>query len=108
MDYSWGIYGIYQNDKLVYIGKTHRPFEVRWQEHCDILNGKAEKPKGMILYDNLDAKHDKVEFGILLDCSKMKVNGEITERDLNVMELAMISYFKPDYNWVGVRKEYQL
>lgn len=108
MDYSWGIYGIYQNGELVYIGKTRRPFEVRWQEHCDILNGKIEKPKGMVLYDNLNARKDKIEFGILLDCAKIKVAGQITERDLSVMELTMISYFQPKYNWVGVRKEYQL
>ena len=32
-EFSYGVYGIYENDELVYVGMTMRDFEQRWEEH---------------------------------------------------------------------------
>lgn len=39
----YGVYGIYINNELVYIGMTMRDFETRWQEHiAKIKSGSDE------------------------------------------------------------------
>ncbi len=73
-----GIYGIYENGALVYIGMTMRPFEARWQEHLDGIRKQTDELK---FYKMIDPKA-KIEFKIILELSKMKSNDEITRRDL--------------------------
>lgn len=98
---SHGIYGIYIDDDLVYIGKTSRDFKTRFNEHkrnIDLqknfmykeLNkyrelGHQIYAKPLIIIENLNVKNKKSFSNIELEC----------------MELALISYLKPKYNFAG-------
>lgn len=101
-----GIYGLYQNGKLIYIGKTIRSFEERIKEHSDVINGRVEKPQGMILY-NLIQPEDTITWEILLNIKDLKVEGKISNRDLEAIELGLISIYKPKGNWQGVKGNYR-
>lgn len=50
---------------------------------------------------------DKVEFGSLVDVSKLQVDGELSERDIKCMELALIDLYKPKGNLAGVKVKYK-
>lgn len=98
-----GIYGIYENDILVYIGMTTRPFEARWKEHQErIEKGSTE----LALYGLIDA-NAKIEFKKLLEVDKMECNDKITKRDLQAMEFALIQEHRPKYNFAGRTQPYQ-
>lgn len=105
-DKSCGIYGIYRNDELIYIGMTNRSFQQRWREHQDIIEGRMQKPAGMVLYD-LFSPEDKIEYKELIDCSKIKSEEVLTLRDLKAMELALISLYQPVGNYSGVKAPYR-
>ena len=100
---SGGIYGIYENDILVYIGMTTRPFKVRWQEHEERIKNKSNE---LALYSLIDT-NAKIEFKKLLERDKMECNDEITTRDLKAMEFALIQEHKPKYNFAGRSQPYQ-
>lgn len=97
-----GIYGIYENDKLVYIGLTMRDFEKRWKEHKENIINKNEK---LILYKLINPK-SKIKFKKILELDKMKSNKKITRRDLEAMEFALIQLYKPKYNFSGNTQPY--
>ena len=102
-DNKGGIYGIYENSELVYIGMTMRPFEVRWKEHQErIEKGSTE----LALYGLIDA-NAKIEFKKLLELDKMECNDKITKRDLQAMEFALIQEHRPKYNFAGRSQPYQ-
>lgn len=99
-----GIYGIYQDGVLVYIGKTQRSFEERWKEHLDVINGVKEQ-SNMVLYKILDKDKD-IEFRPLIRVKDIKVEGELTTRDIESMELALITLYQPVGNYQGVKNNY--
>lgn len=98
----YGIYGIYENDELVYIGYTTREFESRWQEHIEAI----------MLQKNMQYVHkqinpnSKIEFGILIDITELKTNKILTTSDIQSMELALIYLYQPKYNVQGVTTRY--
>lgn len=102
---SYGIYGMYYKERLVYIGMTMRAFEDRWKEHIDnIMQGSKE----LKLYSYFQPKDiNDIQFKILINCKDMQTNSELTRRDVESMELAMINYFRPQYNLSGVSYPYQ-
>ena len=101
-DNKGGIYGIYENNELVYIGMTMRPFEARWKEHQEkIEEGSTE----LALYGLIDA-NAKIEFKKLLELDKMECNDKITKRDLQAMEFALIQEHRPKYNFAGKTTPY--
>lgn len=101
-DDNGGIYGIYENDELVYIGMTMRSFESRWKEHKErIKNGSNE----LALYSLIDA-NAKIEFKKLLEVDKMNSNDKITKRDVQAMEFALIQEHRPKYNFAGKSQPY--
>lgn len=106
-DSSRGVYGIYQEGKLIYIGMTTRSFKERWNEHKVIIEGERNKPEGMILYDIIEKNQDKIEFRALIDVTKVKVSSRLTNRDIKAMELALITLYHPEGNYQGVRKDYE-
>lgn len=67
--FSYGVYGIYEEGKIVDIGITMEPFE------------KLKKEK-------------KIDFKILIDVSKIKTNVPITKRDLEAMRLGIKQMLK--------------
>lgn len=38
---SYGVYGMYRNDELIYIGMTTRSFKQRWKEHQGHIKKKS-------------------------------------------------------------------
>lgn len=108
---GWGVYGIYYTEdeepELIYIGMTGRGFKTRWEEHYNIFQGNSKPEAGMILYQqNLDA--NKISFGKLIDVKELNYEGTITTRDVEAMELALISIYQPKYNVMGRSKPYVL
>lgn len=103
-----GIYGIYIDDCLVYIGSTFKFFKSRFQSH------KA-KVKGDVDLQNIHKqikialeKNKNVEFKpmVVLEDLSMLHKKTITEKELKCMELALITALKPMYNIEGVLKPY--
>lgn len=60
-----GVYGLYRNGKLIYIGYTSRNIEDRVKEHMEIINGKCNPPLNMKLY-NLIEPNDKITYRELI------------------------------------------
>lgn len=87
-----GIYGIYKNGELVYIGKTVRNFEERWKEHENFIRRKSDK---LYVY-SLFEEGDEVEFKVLVDMSE-----GYTEGDISAAENGMIAIYKPVGNVAG-------
>ena len=98
-----GIYGIYENNELVYIGMTMRNFQVRWHEHLENIK---EQTNALPLYRLINSDN-KITFKILLNKKYMFSNSEITRRDLEAMEFALIQEHKPKYNFSGRTQEYR-
>lgn len=94
---NYGIYGIYQNDELIYIGSTLRSFDIRFNEHKENIQNKS---KELYLY-SLFNLGDKIEFKILIDCKELKTNIDLSKREIESMELALIQVFKPKGNLAG-------
>lgn len=97
-----GIYGIYENNELVYIGMTMRNFQIRWNEHLENIKEQTDK---LPLYRLIDP-NNQITFKILLNKKYMFSNSEITRRDLEAMEFALIQEHKPKYNFSGRVQEY--
>lgn len=98
-----GIYGIYENNELVYIGMTMRNFQIRWNEHLENIKEQTNK---LPLY-RLINPNNQITFKILLNKKYMFSNSEITRRDLEAMEFALIQEHKPKYNFSGRTQEYR-
>ena len=98
-----GIYGIYENDELVYIGMTMRNFQIRWNEHLENIK---EQTSELLLY-HLINPDNKITFKILLNKKYMFSNSEITRRDLEAMEFALIQEHQPKYNFAGRNQPYR-
>ena len=92
-----GVYGVYINDELFYIGSTNRSFSVRWAEHeTNIALHKNE----LFWYSRLFPT-DKITFKPLIDITQLKVERKLTSDEIKAMELALIDYFKPKGNLAG-------
>lgn len=103
-----GVYGIYINDQLIYIGKTVMGFQQRFEAHQRNLK-RGYKNK---LYDLIrDAKeiNAAVQLRVLLDRDKMNkyCNVELKDRDINAMEYALIELYQPICNTEGVDRNYR-
>lgn len=92
-----GVYGVYVNDKLFYIGSTNRSFSIRWAEHETNI---ALHNNSLFWYSKL-LPTDKIEFKPLIDITQLKVERKLTSDEIKVMELALIDYFKPEGNLAG-------
>ena len=101
----YGIYGIYLGDELVYIGSTMRSFEVRMREHIENIEKGS---KELYLYSLL-GKEDlgNLSWSPLINCKELKANKVFTVEDVESMELALISLYKPKGNLAGVSEEFR-
>lgn len=102
-DINYGVYGIFKDDELIYIGSTLRDFTVRFNEHK--LN-IAMKSKELYVYGLLKST-DNIEFKPLIDASKLKTNSPLTRRDIEAMELSLITIYKPIGNVAGVKTKFK-
>ena len=103
-----GIYGIYCNDKLVYIGKTDVDFETRFKQHKYALESGSNS---QYLYKYLSMmKRDEgcvITLKPLVNVKDLKVKGTIRNRDIEAMELALIQLYQPICNIQGIKQDYE-
>lgn len=96
------IYGIEIDGELVYIGKTYRPLKERFSEHIECI---FDKDKGGKQQDHL--------YEAMRNCNGYKfvilfeAHNELTDRELETAERAMIEWKKPRFNWEGVKAPYR-
>ena len=113
IDKCTGIYGIYVNNKLVYIGKTTQNFAKRFYQHKYYVDNptKATGVKYHMYCELARARSEGASVEMipivivedLLYDSKLKINN----RDIESMELALITFHRPRYNFSGVRCPYK-
>ena len=103
---SRGVYGVYINDKLVYIGMTWtQDFKARWSQH----QRNFEIGSSALHLYSLTQPNDKIEYKILIDVSEIKLSeGVLDKRDVQMMELALIREHRPAGNLSGNTMEYKL
>lgn len=103
-----GIYGIYCNDKLVYIGKTDVDFETRFKQHKYAVESGSTS---QYLYKYLIMmKKDEgcvITLKPLVNVKNLKVKGTIRNRDIEAMELALIQLYQPICNIQGIKQDYE-
>ena len=106
-----GIYGIYYNEELIYIGKTDVDFETRFNQHKDALTSGLET---QYLYKYLKEEKKKhgnisITFKPLINVKHFKIEdiSDITNRDIEAIELALIQLNKPICNIQGVKQDYK-
>ena len=100
-----GVYGIYIDNELVYIGETCRSFKERFSQHKYNL-----ETSDLYLYRLLrKAKEEgkKITLQPLIIREELFVKGEIKDRDIKAMELGLINLYKPKCNIEGKLKLYQ-
>lgn len=99
---EYGIYGIYINKELVYIGKTIRDFKERWKEHENCVKDRTIANSNQpYLYEAM--RNNEYEFVKLVDLS----GKTFYDIELQCMEFALIEVHKPKYNYVGVKVPYE-
>ena len=116
-----GIYGIYSNDELLYIGKTNRSFKDRYLEHMKKLSSYIcgnDIGGQYTLYERLyqeKRKGNNVHLEPIIRVSKLNIQDDshrcrsyISNRDIECMELALIMTLKPVLNVEGRTKPYPL
>ena len=116
-----GIYGIYSNDELLYIGKTNRSFKDRYLEHMKKLSSYIcgnDIGGQYALYERLyqeKRKGNNVHLEPIIRVSKLNIQDDshrcrsyISNRDIECMELALIVALKPVLNVEGRTKPYPL
>lgn len=103
---SRGIYGIYLNDELIYIGMTWwQNFETRWRQHKNHIKAQDN---ALYVYSLLKPT-DNIKFVKLIDINNIELSeGEITEHDVKMMELALIREHRPRGNLSGNTMAYRL
>lgn len=93
----YGIYGIWIDNELVYIGKTICSFWTRFQQHKS-----GVKNQGGDLYLGIKAAK---KLGKIVEAKPILSfdleTKEYSDRDLSCMEYALIKVLKPKYNKEG-------
>lgn len=97
-----GVYGIYVNGRLFYIGST-QDFEKRFKEHQIKLRTNS---KELYVY-KLIQKGDVVEYKPLIKTKDIKVERQLERRDIEDMELALITLYQPIGNIAGRLQPYR-
>lgn len=102
-----GIYGIYFKGDLIYIGLTLNSFEKRFKQHKNNLENKSEE---LFLYKYLSNKdyHNNLTLRPLINIKDIKSANKLNERDIQMMELALITLYQPLCNVQGKLKDYKI
>ena len=105
-DANRGIYGIYLNGELIYIGKTDVSFEVRYQQHKKAIEEGSE---AQYLYKYLKGKvsNHNLILKPIINVKELNTKDRITNRDIEAMELALIHLYQPKCNIQGVLQPYK-
>lgn len=101
-----GIYGIYINDKICYIGRTKESFKERMRDHAKNIENSDEYKYRILRKAKQNGNRVSMCPLIAIEDLKMENKRSFTTNELNCMELALITYLKPMLNTEGVRKPY--
>lgn len=102
-----GIYGIYVNNILIYIGKTTTSFKARFQQHKYFMNVEKNKDYLYQILKCAKQNNQTITLKPLIVVEDLKVQYPIKDRDLDAMELALITLYKPQCNIEGRIKNYR-
>lgn len=104
---DYGIYGIYVEDNLYYIGMTMRDFKERFSEHIAAINNKNlinSQQKFLYAQIRTDESNGKeYEFKIIENCGEKK----LSKKEVELLEEFAIKIMKPKYNYCGVKVPYK-
>lgn len=96
-DLDYGVYGIFQKGKIVYIGSTIRPFRERWKEHqANFKAGKSDT-----LYQAV--KNEDLEYKVLFSVKDFLCSRPLSRSEIEAIELALITQYRPIGNVAGVK-----
>lgn len=97
-----GVYGIYIEDNLVYIGSTCNSFKNRFIAHKQGIKGEPTQYIHKQIKKALN-NNEKVEFKpiVIIEDLEMLHKRTINEKELKCMELALITAIQPKYNIAG-------
>lgn len=101
-DSKTGVYGIFIDGKIVYVGSTRSSFRQRFMGHRTSLKNPSLKIHYAIK-EALDNKKE-IEFRPLIIIEDLEYEGRdssISRMELKSMELALITVLKPKYNVEG-------
>lgn len=94
-----GIYKITDksNNKVIYVGKTERPFSQRWDEHKKLLeDGKHHSPDLQKFFDEIGRDFSKISFEILQELPKDSKIIDLRERFwIEKYADTILNYMKP-------------
>lgn len=96
---EYGVYGIYLNNELVYIGMTTTAFEQRFQEHRNAIKNQYTKIYQLLF------EQEKIDFKPLIIFNHNQSGP--TREQLKVMEFALITYLRPAGNTEGIDIDYR-
>lgn len=103
-----GIYGIYVNETIVYIGKTETSFQTRFTQHKhNTLSIDSPMPLYSYLRQQISQGHS-IHLKPLITIEDLQIDGKLTSRDIKAMELALIDLYKPICNIQGRIAPYPL
>lgn len=98
-----GVYGIYLDNKLIYIGSTIRSFEKRLKEH----NKNLQQNNKMPLYNYIRRfPNVQLEMRPMIVLQFLQTRQEVNLERLGWMELALISCFRPKCNINGLKSNF--
>lgn len=88
---SKGVYGIYVEDELIYIGETTTSFEERFLKHLEAVEGKRHRQLVHWIIRDAKEKGKSARFVPLIDVDELRYKGKrIDNRDIQAMEYALI------------------
>lgn len=93
---------------IIYVGKTARDFKERFDEHQRCIDSKdCHIPKYEKMRQFLKNGNRIVMRSLIcLEALSLSYHKKIADYDLEMMEMAFISYFKPALNQQGVVRNY--
>lgn len=99
-----GIYAIYADDEIIYIGSTKQSFKEAYKRHLSIVNHPKEREQH--IYKVIRSKKEKgcaISLKPLIDFMDIELKeGQILkDRDINAMVLGLIKVFNPVGNALG-------
>lgn len=109
--YDKGIYGIYVDDELIYVGLTYTCFSKRFQYHSEKLNSKYITSQ-KALYEYMRqalSEGKKVQMRPIIALQDLTMSDHVclTLHDLEVMEMTTIALYRPKLNVVGLVTNYK-
>ena len=111
-EYVWtfdrGVYGIFEEDTLIYVGETMRSFKERMKDHNKYMN-EGNKENEMYQYIKENFKEKRFFMRPLVEIeTRVNANRKLTQDEVYAIELGFITCFMPRFNRAGVDVWYKL